>query len=55
VVSAYVSTDGNSWTAVHLPEAMTLPQTVELGIFLLRSGGTGMTTGSFSNLQVVEP
>ena len=55
MISAYASTDGQTWTAVHIPESMALPQTVEVGIRVLRSGDVGLGEAAFTQLKVIAP
>ena len=55
VIAAYASTDGQTWTAVHVPESMALPQTVEVGIWVLRNGNVGLGEAAFTQLKVIAP
>ncbi len=50
VFAAAVSADGRSWTAVHVPQTVALPQSLHVGVLALRSGGTGLARATFSHL-----
>ena len=52
VFSAYMSTDGVTWTAVHTPQSIALPPTVSVGIAAARSGGTALTAATLTNVSV---
>lgn len=51
--TAYISSDGSSWTQVHTPVAITMPANVHVGLVALRNGGTGTATATFRDVTVV--
>ena len=52
VFSAFISGDGATWTPVHTPQSITLPPTVSVGLAAARSGGTALTTATFTDVSV---
>jgi hypothetical protein len=53
VFSAFLSTDGTTWTEVAgSPETVALPSTVYVGLVALRNGGTAPTTVTMNNVTV---
>jgi hypothetical protein len=50
--SAFLSTDGTTWTAVASPASIALPQSVYVGMLVLRNGGSALATGTFTNVTV---
>jgi regulation of enolase protein 1 (concanavalin A-like superfamily) len=52
VFSAFISTDGATWTPVHTPQSIALPATVAVGIVSARTGGTALTTATLTNVSV---
>ncbi len=50
--TAYLSTDGSTWAAVHEGESVALPSTLYVGIVGLRSGGTTAMSARFDNVEV---
>lgn len=51
--TAYMSSDGSSWTQVHTPVTVAMPANVHIGFMALRTGGTGTTTATFRDVSVV--
>lgn len=52
--TAYLSTDGGTWTQVHTPQTISMPQNVYVGLAVLRNGsGTGRGTATVSGLTIV--
>jgi subtilisin family serine protease len=47
---ASISTDGFTWSGVHVPQAITMPATVDVGLVVLRKGGSGPARATFSNI-----
>lgn len=51
--TASMSSDGSSWTQVHIPVTVAMPANVHIGFMALRSGGTGTTTATVRDVSVV--
>jgi hypothetical protein len=51
-VTAFSSTDGVTWTPVYVPQTIAFPDSVEVGMWTLRNGGTGVSQSAFSNVGV---
>jgi regulation of enolase protein 1 (concanavalin A-like superfamily) len=55
VFAAYVSPDGLAWSAVYTAQTIRMAQTIEVGVFALRSGGTELATATFDTVQLSAP
>jgi photosystem II stability/assembly factor-like uncharacterized protein len=53
--TAYISSDGSSWTPVHTGATIAMAQTLDVGFFILRSGGTGFARTRLTNVQLAFP
>jgi hypothetical protein len=53
--TAYVSTDGVTWTMVGQPQTVVLPATLQVGVVTLRHGGMGAAQAVFTNVSVIGP
>jgi Bacterial Ig domain/PASTA domain len=53
--TAYLSTDGLTWTSVGPPQTISLPTTLQVGLLTLRSGGTGTAQAVFTKVSVTNP
>ncbi|MFL6196270.1 MAG: hypothetical protein ACJ75H_18965, partial [Thermoanaerobaculia bacterium] len=53
VFTAYISTDGVSWTQVFTPQTIVMPAQAWIGLAVLRNGGTGTATATFQGVSVV--
>lgn len=51
--TAYISSDGVSWTQVHTPQTIAMPANVHVGLIALRNGGTGTAAATFRDVTVV--
>jgi subtilisin family serine protease len=52
VFSAFISSDGVTWTPVHTPQSIVLPATVSVGLAVARTGGSALTTATLTNVKV---
>jgi regulation of enolase protein 1 (concanavalin A-like superfamily) len=53
VFTAAISTDGITWTQVHIPQTIAMPTDVLVGLAVLRNGGTGTATATIGDVSVV--
>ena len=51
--TAYLSDDGATWTLVHAPVTVEMPETIEVGLFASRVGGASLTTARLTDVQLV--
>ncbi len=52
VFTAFLSTDGNTWTQVHTPQTIPMAATVHVGLLALRNGIAPAATATFDNVTV---
>jgi endonuclease/exonuclease/phosphatase family metal-dependent hydrolase/regulation of enolase protein 1 (concanavalin A-like superfamily) len=50
--SAFLSSDGSSWTPVHTPQTVPMAATVSIGLVALRNGGSATTEATFEQVAV---
>ena len=50
--SAFISVDGVTWTPVHTPQSIVLPATVSVGLAAARTGGSGLTAATLTDVSV---
>jgi endonuclease/exonuclease/phosphatase family metal-dependent hydrolase len=53
VFTAYLSSDGASWTQVFTPQTIAMPAQAWIGLAVLRNGGTGTATATIQDVNVV--
>ncbi|MFL6195636.1 MAG: endonuclease/exonuclease/phosphatase family protein [Thermoanaerobaculia bacterium] len=51
--TAYISSDGVSWTQVHTPQTVAMAANAWVGLAVLRNGGTGLATATIRDVNVV--
>jgi endonuclease/exonuclease/phosphatase family metal-dependent hydrolase len=51
--TAYLSSDGSTWTQVHTPQTVVMPANVWIGLAVLRNGGSAAATATIQNVNVV--
>ena len=50
--SAFISTDGATWTEVMPATTIAMPATVHVGMLASRSGGSSLATAAFTNVSL---
>jgi subtilisin family serine protease/regulation of enolase protein 1 (concanavalin A-like superfamily) len=52
--TAYISSDGSSWTQIHTPQTVPMNASVYVGIATLRNGGSSLTQATYDSVSVVD-
>jgi hypothetical protein len=53
--TSFISANGVDWTPVYVPTSVTLPNTVYVGMPVLRNGGSAPASATFDNVALTNP
>ena len=53
--TSFISANGVDWTPVYVATDVTLPNTVYVGMLVLRNGGSALASATFDNVSLINP